>query len=222
MKILGKLTIGFVALIAGVVVAYKVIYPTYSHRYRLTLAIEVDGQVHTGSSVIEVRFKRQPRFLPDVAEYAIGVHGQAALVDLGPHGVIVAALHPGTIENGPVRAAYLALIAYGMRGSDDYPKMAAQTGRRELPRMPLLIWFSDITDPNTARAITSADFPGLFGPSARLKEASVEITQEPVVIDLDKKLPWYKALAEQQKSRGVLGRPNHLQLVYSMFIGEGS
>ncbi len=43
-----------VALIAAAVIWYKWNFPTTSYRYRLTVAVEVDGQIHSGSSVIEV------------------------------------------------------------------------------------------------------------------------------------------------------------------------
>jgi hypothetical protein len=46
--------------ILGLVILWAWRYPTYTHRYWLTIAIETDGVVHSGSSVIEVRWAGQP------------------------------------------------------------------------------------------------------------------------------------------------------------------
>jgi hypothetical protein len=59
--------LGIIALaIVGVFALYKLSYPTYSCRYRMTVNVKVDGQMRSGSSVIEFQISKQPRFLPDV------------------------------------------------------------------------------------------------------------------------------------------------------------
>ena len=55
MKWLG---IACAAIVAGFVL-YKINYPTYTYRYRMTVNVEVDGQMRSGSSVIEVRVSKQ-------------------------------------------------------------------------------------------------------------------------------------------------------------------
>jgi hypothetical protein len=214
-----------VGLIGGSVVLYKLAYPDYRHRYRLTLAIETDGKVHTGSSVMEVIYQGQP-YVPGVGSYIPHVRGQGVFVDLGKYGAIVAALHPGTIQNGSTGANALAMKAYRVSGGyDSYRTIGQQKGRRKLEpdNMPLLIWFQDVNDPARARVIKQEEIPVLFKPTARLVSAHVEITSDPIVIDIDKKLPWYPELAKRQRKGGVIGRPNEIQpLGYNMFVGEGS
>lgn len=79
------LVVGFVALalIAGVVLAALYILGasnvSYAHRYRLGIAIEIDGQVHSGSSVIEVRWVGNRS--TDMGKFAPVVTGQAVYVD---------------------------------------------------------------------------------------------------------------------------------------------
>jgi hypothetical protein len=51
--------------------------------------------------------------------------------------------------------------------------------------------------------------------------AYVEITRDPIVIDIDKKLLWYKALRAPPNS-GVMYLPNGVALGYTMFIGDAS
>src|SRR6266852_2768355 len=81
------LVLGVGALVAG----YMYKYPNYTYRYRLTVNIEVDGKVRSGSSVIEVTWHGQPE-LGDVGPFHPRIRGQAPLVDLGDRGVVGASL----------------------------------------------------------------------------------------------------------------------------------
>jgi hypothetical protein len=53
----------------------------YTCRYRLIVNIEVDGKLHSGSSVIEVTWHGGPE-IGDVGPYSPTMRGQAALVEL--------------------------------------------------------------------------------------------------------------------------------------------
>jgi hypothetical protein len=203
-------------------------YPVYAYRYRLTIAIETDGQLHTGSSVIEVQWVGQPQFgeAPPFYPY---VHGQGVFVDLGNRGAVVATLITGDTSlwkaGGAVDALWIGARAFGNNSTTSkLPELPRLTGRRDISsgNMPRLIWFSNVADPNSARIVDASEIPTLFGPNARLSAAYVEVTRDPIVIDIDKKLPWYKDLANRQRGHGVLSQPNQFQLVYNMFVGEGS
>jgi hypothetical protein len=87
--------------------------------------------------------------------------------------------------------------------------------------MPPFIWFSDKADPRSARPVKPEDFASVIGDSAHLISARVEITQAPIIIDLDKRLPLYKRLSSPltQDSPDL---PNGLFLNGSMFIASGS
>jgi hypothetical protein len=63
------------------------------------------------------------------------------------------------------------------------------------------------------------DIPVLFGPTARLDAAIIEVTSDPIVIDIDRKLPWYRDLEERQK-RGLLTGGPGFELWSNMFIGD--
>ncbi|MGS7013753.1 hypothetical protein RCI25_29185, partial [Pseudomonas aeruginosa] len=85
---------GLIAILLVGGLGYKAMFPSYSYRYRLQLAVEVDGKVHTGSSVIEVTWECGPK-LAGFAQCAPSVGGQATVIDLGSHGVVVATLYTG-------------------------------------------------------------------------------------------------------------------------------
>lgn len=94
MRTLGIVAVCTAALIGGAVAWWKINYPTYIYRYRLTIALEVDGKVHTGSSVIEVIWKGGPEF-GDVGPYHPNVRGQGVWIDLGSRGIAIATMgHP--------------------------------------------------------------------------------------------------------------------------------
>jgi hypothetical protein len=213
-----------VCLIIGAVVVWEMAFPSYSHRYRLTASVEVDGEVHSGSSVIEVTWRKQPEF-GDVGPFKSTMRGQATFVDLGKRGAIVAALDAGDASTSSTNATFLAMKAYGVtRGYDAYRVIAQQSGRRDLAadNMPLLIWFENSADPTTARVADPSALSSALGSTARLAAAYVEITNAPIVIDIDKKLPWYPELEMRQKGQVFLRHAGKFQLIYNMFVGENT
>src|SRR5947209_1600668 len=130
MRTLSAIMLCLLVVVGGGVALWTSAYPTYSYRYRLTLAIEVDGKVHTGSSVIEIIWSGGPT-IGDVGPYHPSIRGQAALVDIAPHGVLIAALingeSYGPAADGALSAIWLAARAFGNDSTND-----------ELPKLPLL------------------------------------------------------------------------------------
>lgn len=226
--ILGSIVM-FIALFIGGAIAWVkfITYPDYSYRYRLALSIESDGKVHTGSSVIEVTWSGGIPF-GDVGPYVPVVRGQAAFIGLGERGAVVAVLTaPSHEERGRivwpegVSAIFLGARAFGNSSTyDELPQLPRLSGLRNLTpdNMPRLIWFSDVRDPKTLRVIKAADIPELFGSNARLASAYVEITRDRIVIDIDKKLPWFERLTPRL-SKIQIGY--EFWLAKSMFI-EGA
>jgi hypothetical protein len=220
---------------AAIVALYWLSFPTHSHRYRLTIAVEVDGQVHSASSVIEVRFRFGPQFLAGLAaggQYAVDVRGQAVLVDLGARGALVTSLRSYT-DRAAVDAESLALRAFNPL--PQMPKgsyVVTKERLRELPRppartdlapdnQPQFIWFRDIADPTTARPVEARDFAAVIGDDARLASDYIEMTRDSLGVDIDKKLPWYDALERSQKRWGITAMSDKFELAYIMFVGGG-
>jgi hypothetical protein len=220
-----KISILCALLLGLVVAAYKFVYPTYTYRYRETIGIEIDGEVHTGSSVIEVTWIGGPEF-GDVGPFRPRLRGQATFVDLGPRGAVVAALNNGesygTASDGAINAIWLAANAFGNKSTnDELASLLRLRGRKDLTpvNMPRLIWFRDISDPKTARKLLVPDIPTIFGTNARLVAAYVEITQDPIVIDIDKKLLSYELLS-RLPGWGTMQTEFGFALGKQMFIGD--
>jgi hypothetical protein len=228
MRTLGIIALGVVLLIGVGVVWWHVNYPTYSYRYRLTLAIETGGKVHTGSSVIEIIWSGGPE-IGDVGPYHPRIRGQAALVDLGSSGAILAALingeSYGPAADGALGALWIVPRAFGTNSALEHlPSLPHLTGQRKLTpdNMLRLIWFADISDPKTARKILPGEIPQLLGPHSRLVDSYIEITRDPLVIDIDKKIPWFKPWADRYRQEGPIRLPNGTVLSRYMFLGDAS
>lgn len=226
-----SLLIALVVLVlgaGGLVAGYRYKYPDYSYRYRLTVNIEVDGKIHSGSSVIEVKWRGGP-VIGDGGPFGPSVKGQAALVDLGERGVVVATLindkSYGPAKDGALGALWVAAEAFGNHSTGpEIPDLPKLRGKRdlELGKLPRLLWFSNPQDPTTARKLLVQDIPATFGPSARFAGASVEITNDAVVIDINRKLTWFQSWSDHYRDRGPMYLQNNLALSRYMFVGDAS
>jgi len=225
MKWLGML----LALVVAAVVIFKSNFPTYSYRYRLQISLSIDEKVYTGSSVIEVTWECGPK-ITGLGQCAPSLGGQAAVIDLGSRGVVVATLRSGeTISptpDGAIDAVWLCGNAFGNHGiNEELPALPRLKGRRDLSpsNLPRLVWFANPADMKSAQKITALNLASVLDPTARFTEGFVEITRDPIVVDIANKLPWFPELRRQQKEgRGILSRPGQFQLVYNMFVGENS
>lgn len=218
----------FALCVGALVAGYKYKYPDYSYRYRLTVNIEVDGKIHSGSSVIEVTW--YAHFLPELVSFSPELRGEAALVDLGSQGVIVATLlngeSMGPAGDGAWGTIWLVPRAFGFGTSLDelvaaLPKLR---GRRDLApnNMPRFLWFPNPQDPTTAQKILVQDFPAVLGSSVSFAGAWVEITDDPLLIDIRDKLSWLKSLEQKPAGNNVIYLPNKLGISRYLFIGDRS
>jgi hypothetical protein len=216
------------AIIAAAVVIFKMNFSTYTYRYRLQLSLAIDGKVHTGSSVIEVVWECGPK-IAGLGRCAPSLGGQAAVIDLGSRGVVVATLRSGEnispAPEGAIDAVWLCAKAFGNQSTnEELPALPRLSGRRNLSpsNFPRLVWFSNPADMKSAKKITFEN-ARVIDPTAHFTEAFVEITRDPIVVDIAKTLPWFPELRRQQKEgRGPLSMSGQFQLVYNMFAGENS
>lgn len=209
--------------------AFKPTFPSDSYRYRLQLSLSIDGKIYTGSSVIEVTWECGPR-ITGLGQCAPSLGGQAAVIDLGSRGIVVATLRTGEsispVPDGAVDAVWLCANAFGNHSTTkELPALRHLTGRRDLSpsNLPRLVWFANPADMKSAQKITVLNVASVLDPTARFTETFVEITKDPIVVDIAKKLPWYSELKRlQMEGRGPLSKTGQFQLVYNMFVGENS
>lgn len=189
--ILASVVLFIAVLIGGAIAWYKINYPTYTYRYRMTVEVEDDGKVHIGSSVIEVRINMQPQF-GSAPPYVPHTSGEAVFVDLGDGRNVIALLAAGSrAEN----VNYSDSIVPGLFDLPfkDWAKLSDLRGTREVPgsRTPTFVTFTDLNDPNSARVVEPADFPKIFGAGVKPPIVTIEMTNDPVTEGIEKKLPWW-------------------------------
>jgi hypothetical protein len=184
----GYVAIFLLLVIGGIIVLFRASFPTASYRYRLAVAVETDGQLHSGSSVIEVLIRFNPRWAPGPSINTF-VRGQAVLIDLGSRGTLIATLHSGT-GSGHVAVAADELVGCAFSPStralcpgypatgDSISAISRMGGVVDLPPndLPPFIWFSDVTKQNTARLVNPADFANVIGDATRLVSSSTSIS----------------------------------------------
>lgn len=182
----------------------------YGWRYKMTVSVETPEGIVSGSAVRQMGNDTAGSALPEVGNPA-DVRGEAVVVDLGQRGVLFALIsHQSDLEfynafpvpgmpigNGgssPEGIRYYASLPAGSKGTlnPEYP-----------PGYPKLVMFKDINDP---KSVTEAQIwerndrglfdlkqdrmQELFGNSVKLKDITLEITDESVTSGIvDKALP---------------------------------
>jgi hypothetical protein len=209
-----KWFLGIIVAIAAVVGLYKLKYPTYTYRYRMTVEVDAGGEVRSRSSVIEVTVTRRPQILPENLPFKRLAQGQGVFVDLPAGKNIVALLASGSV--GEHRDYPLEVIpnVFKVRNVEDLPKLS---GRRELApdQMPTLITVADPADAKTAQVVKLASVDGLLG--AHLRSISVEMTTDSVPApDIERRLPFLVQAREREHSE--LGYLNVFTPFYSSFV----
>lgn len=192
-NIIARLKVFFIAIFTLVAVS-ACGSGTYTHRFRLVVEVLVNGEVKTGFSVIEVKTRDSSGWgLPEASGIRSTVRGEAAFVDLGEKGNVVAllilppplgmAIIPGLAESA-FKAQYPEL---------DWKQLPSLKGQAELVGRlrPYLISFVDPNEPASARVVAPDAFPEVFGKEVALKRIYVEMTDEPPSQGaLVKRLPW--------------------------------
>jgi hypothetical protein len=204
------------AIILGVVAAlgaaFLWAFPTYSHRYRLTVDVDTPEGVRSASSVIEVERKDETWILIAQGRFVSRVHGEAVFVDLGAGRNVIALLAHGPNGSNVGQRVSLAIEAYGFFkwDKDAWTGRAKMQGPVELkaPLIPTFVTFSDLSDPKTARVVRPEEFEAVFGKGVRFKRAFIEMVPtgtwpfnrlgwprslvgEPVTRGIEAKLPWW-------------------------------
>jgi hypothetical protein len=203
-------------------------FPTYSHRYRMTVEVDTPQGVRTGSSVIEV-VRRDYGWVPirPGPRHSFEVRGEAAFVDIGAGRNIIALMAHDAHAQDVDQMVSLVVEAYGHFKWDE----DAWAGRKTMqgpvdlkpPLIPTLITFSDLTDPATAQVVYATQivetrdergnlrrdprvvvdrFSEVLGADVRFRRAWIQTTNDPVSSGIEAKLGWLARM----KAEGLGGR----------------
>ena len=194
----GTLAGALLVIVFGVSACWNTVYPTNSFRYRLTVEVDTPEGVKSGSSVIEVTERQQPKF-GDAPSGQMSIKGEAVTVDLGARGLLFVLLK-GASQDPTFRSdagviVYDALPPPGRSGAglpENLRRYQKQTlaARLTLAQMPLMVRFRDATQPSTVERVHPGSLPASFGPGVRLREATLSTTRDPVTRQVSTYLKW--------------------------------
>ncbi|PBC08443.1 hypothetical protein CK230_21230 [Mesorhizobium sp. WSM3859] len=165
---------------------------------KLTVEVFVDGKVVSGSAVSHVWWQEANAL--DV--YPSGYNGEATMVDLGPRGKLFALIG----EQTKYVAQYTLHDELGYTRSDYerlLPAIARFRGSRDVShdRYPLLVTFTNLSDPTTLRKADPENLAAAFGPGVSLKVIRLEITDEKVTEGIvERYLPWLEAVGRSRST----------------------
>jgi hypothetical protein len=198
-SVLGMLAAGAAAVLAGCNTKTEnmgFLWQTPYHA-RLTAEIETPEGVRSGSSVIEVKW--------DKANRGFHVTGEAVAVDL-PDGQTLFVLLRSAAS--PDWTAYLhesvKLDSPTATSEEFYRKIAAdrrvwpvnrrrKTAIEDSDNYPYLVRFRDQVDPKSVEQVDPDNLAKSFGPGYHLKSLTVQMTDAPVTIGIEKQLEWWNA-----------------------------
>ena len=175
MRWLGAIAALGAAICAGMALAF----PTYTHRFRLTVEVDTPHGVRSGSSMVEVDRLDQRWVLIAQGRYVFRVRGEAVFVDLGGGRNVVALLGHGPQAENKDQLTSLWVEAYGRYKWDEalWSGQAQLRSRVELkpPLIPTLATVLDLSDPNTVHLVRPDEFETVFGRGVRFRGAWLEV-----------------------------------------------
>ena len=200
-----------VALIMSVVIFCSFSIALFIHsqmptkiNYRLTLKVEANGIVYTGSGVIESVWYPGNKFIPIGNDWNTHVKGEAVVVDLGERGTLFALLTGSAtpLAGGrhgesfyPFDADRILLKAFNIENSLTQDSLNSISKRRDsvdlpLNKLPMLVRFNNLNDPSSVERVDPNDLPTSFGLGVRIVSATFAVTDDPVTTGIEKKLVW--------------------------------
>ena len=175
-------------------------------RYRLTVEVETPAGLRSGSSVIEVTAGEVRSTLGGAG---VDVRGEAAAVDL-PGGQTLFALLRYEDHGGWAGDAMFDVVPYPSDKSipiDDrfgahvqaviadrtlhvVPRTTKNVSDKDVSAYPMLVRFGDIRDPKSVALVNPDDLAASFGAGYRLRRMTVQRTDDPVTVGIEKRLGW--------------------------------
>jgi hypothetical protein len=165
-------------LTAGVLSWWALGFRNWEWHQNLVLEVQTPAGIVSGGSVVAVRVGTTPKWLPGEGAGGMGadVVGEASFVEVAPDRYLFALLG-GELDRT------LTIFAPGWAGTrQEVDYLATLRETRDVPRnkYPLLVTFTDVTDPKTVQKVDPDNLAASFGPGVSLKRVTLEIADEKV------------------------------------------
>ena len=152
---------------------------SYSWQQKLTVEVQTPEGVVSGASLVEVNWSTgsDVNYLPGATNAGYWTRGEATVVEVSPGRYLFALL-----EGAPSLAPKVFPETKNQGVRLFGPILQATRKAIAVPRAhyPMLVTFSDITDPKTVQKVDPENLAATFGPGVSLKRITLEITDEPV------------------------------------------
>jgi hypothetical protein len=173
---------------------WKYQFPSATWNYKLTVTVETPEGIKTGSAVREITVAIRPVPMDKRRPWRsnISVKGEAVVVDLGNRGTLFAVLD-GDDAYHVVFNTFPYIKGGGTpEGAAHYAQLKA--GPSVIKQIPTMVTFKDMKDPKTVVAVDRANLAGTFGKGVKLKDVTIEMTDEDVTWGIGKHLVWLDSL----------------------------
>ena len=222
MKKAGIITVGVVVLLFAVgAYAMGELTTSGTWRYKMTVVVETPEGLKSGSAVREMSNSRSKIELDlPQATHPAKITGEAVVVDLGERGILFALLNGYRYGPDHAKTILFDVFPSGQGGNSAegikyYSNLRDAKAVLEAPDYPVLVMFRNINDPKSVEPVMRIRggsgyvrreeykikedcFEELFGKGVRLKEITIEMTDEPVTWVVKNKLSWIDDYYESQ------------------------
>jgi hypothetical protein len=191
--------------------------------YRLTLDVEAPEGLRSGSSVVQVVMNYNDGLLKGMGNLVNPTfQGEATVVDLGNRGLLFCLLTADSQRSLSARdPSYLVSSMLPNQDRTErltsfYDSLIQHKPKADVPlgKLPLLVRFRDVNDPKTAERVYPSNLAANFGQGVKLVRATIEITDAPVTMGIEKRLSWIADL------NGSIGK--NMALPYRNLLNEVS
>lgn len=210
-----------VGILAALVLAFWIVFPSNSFKYRITVIVDTPQGPKTGSSVIEVHWQSNGPLAGLSGGFAWdqSARGVAPIVDLGPNGTLIASMF--RIKAGQIHfwAASAPTTAYSGKDPGDFNGLEPQVELTDW-RLPQFVWYpARNSSPNAARAVLPEEFSRTIGGGVHLRKVTIEPTRDPVVERLEPRPEWLVKIyerIEQYRNIPLQDRQEFPQVKYNL------
>ena len=186
-----KVLVGVALLIALLTGWWRYEFPSATWRYKMTVTVETPEGLKTGYAVREVHQYTDIK-IGDAGGGKAGAIGEAVVVDLGKRGVLFLLLSEDYAHN-------VVFHVFPFNGANTPEGMKYYSSLKNVQKsirnyLPTMVTFKDLNNPMTVRAVDADNLEKVFGEGVHLKDALIEMTDEPVSWTIYNYLPWLESL----------------------------
>jgi len=186
--------------------------PSKTRRFKIAVEVATPHGPRSGYSVVEESITPAGGLSISDNRYSSMFRGEAVSVKLPNERYLFALLNNGQSLDMP-NLIGRTFYPGGRQSGEPFRKVgdpplempAIARGLNE-PGKPLLVTFRNLDDPSSVERVDPENLAAAFGPGYALSRITVEVTEEPVTVGLEKRLTWLRS------HRGTLkpNPPRHL------------